>query len=152
MYMKISQLILIFFVNVYSIFAQEQSSALYQNASFMIHDWNDMITNIIMDDGFSPAVISKHYAYANIAAYTAAQPGFSDRYQPLTGQLNLFSNPPIPKEGQKYDWRLTAIQAYKFIVYKVLYRSNYSDSMYKSHLEIIKKDYPDDKAIYCFWR
>ena len=147
MYMKISQLILIFFVNVYSIFAQEQSSALYQNASFMIHDWNDMITNIIMDDGFSPAVISKHYAYANIAAYTASQPGFSDRYQPLTGQLNLFSNPPIPKEGQKYDWRLTAIQAYKFIVYKVLYRSNYSDSMYKSHLEIIKKDYPDDKDI-----
>lgn len=79
-------------------FAQEQSSALYQNASFMIHDWNDMITNIIMDDGFSPAVISKHYAYANIAAYTAAQPGFSERYQPLTGQLNFLVIHPFPKK------------------------------------------------------
>lgn len=49
-------------------------SNIYRSAQF-VHDWNAKMTDIIMEDGFSPAVIAKHYAYANIAAYTAAQIG-----------------------------------------------------------------------------
>jgi len=112
----------------------------YATSSF-IHDWNSMITDIIMEDGFSPAVISKHYAYANIAAYTAAQPGFVKKYRPLTGQIKGFVNPPMPDATLEYDWRLCAISAYRTLVKKILYRSQYSDSMYKAQVNSIEDEY-----------
>jgi hypothetical protein len=131
--------------NSFSLIAQKQAipdSIKYKQARF-VHDWNAMMTDIIMEDGFSPAVISKHYAYANIAAYTAAQPGFATQYRPLTGQLNRFDNPPMPDMSLQYDWRLCAISAYKTLVKKVLYRSHYSDSMYKAQIEVIEDEYED---------
>ena len=69
--------------------AQKQilpDSIKYKSAQF-VHDWNAKMTDIIMEDGFSPAVISKHHAYANIAAYTAAQPGFANVYRPLNSTI-----------------------------------------------------------------
>ena len=119
-------------------------SNIYRSAQF-VHDWNAKMTDIIMEDGFSPAVIAKHYAYANIAAYTAAQPGFAQMYRPLTGQINLYTNPPFPDISLMYDWRLCAIAAYRTIVNKVLYRSQYSDSMYKAQVEAIEEEYEEVK-------
>lgn len=118
----------------------KSDSLRYKGAQF-VHDWNAKMTDIIMEDGFSPAVIAKHYAYANIAAYTAAQPGFSKLYRPLTGQINQFTNPPMPDTSQIYDWRLCAIAAYRTIVNKVLYRSQYADSMYKAQVNEIESEY-----------
>jgi hypothetical protein len=123
---------------------QASDSNVYRSAQF-VHDWNAKMTDIIMEDGFSPAVIAKHHAYANIAAYTAAQPGFAQMYRPLTGQINLFTNPPFPDTSLIYDWRLCAIAAYRTIVNKVLYRSQYADSMYKAQIEAIEEEYAEVK-------
>ncbi|MGA1307653.1 MAG: hypothetical protein ACO30M_07155, partial [Candidatus Kapaibacteriota bacterium] len=125
--MKHSIFFVIAFTCISSLHSQQiiPDSVKYNSAQF-VHDWNAKMTDIIMEDGFSPAVIAKHYAYANIAAYTAAQPGFATLYRPLTGQINLFTNPPMPEAAQIYDWRLCAIAAYRTIVNKVLYRSQYS--------------------------
>lgn len=117
-------------------------SNVYRSPQF-VHDWNAKMTDIIMEDGFSPAVIAKHYAYANIAAYTATQPGFAQMYRPLSGQINLYANPPIPDTSFIYDWRLCAIAAYKTIVNKVLYRSQYADSMYKAQVQAIEEEYEE---------
>ena len=136
---------LVYLVLSASLYAQKQTTinpSVYNSARF-IHDWNAKITDIIMEDGFSPAVISKHYAYANIAAYTAAQPGFASIYRPLTGQLNEFTNPPTPDMSLIYDWRLCAISAYNSIAKKVLYRSKYADSMYEAQIETIEDEYDD---------
>lgn len=145
--MKHSILFIALFASYAITFAQLSSkpdSNKYRSAKF-VHDWNSKMTDIIMEDGFSPAVIAKHHAYANIAAYTAAQPGFSQLFRPLTGQINQFSNPPLPDTSLSYDWRLCAIAAYKTIVNKVLYRSQYSDSMYKAQVKSIESEYDEVK-------
>jgi hypothetical protein len=137
----------VYFMLLFPAIAPAQTDFYGKSGAKYIHDWNAMITDIIMEDGFSPAVISKHYAYANIAAYTAAQPGFENEYRPLTGQIKEFTAPPRPETGKEYDWRIAAVQAYRTIVNKVLYRSNYADSMYKAQMAEMLASRSGDTAL-----
>ena len=38
----------------------------------IIHLLNDRLTNVIMQDGFTPPVAARIYAYSNVVAYEAA--------------------------------------------------------------------------------
>lgn len=98
-----------------------------------VHEWNIMITNIIMKDGFSPPVISRLYTYCNMAAYQSSHHGFSE-YRSLEGQIKGFPTMPKPETGKEYKWEICAVEAYREVVNNLLYRANMSDSLYAAHI------------------
>jgi hypothetical protein len=102
------------------------------------HDWNLMIADITMIDGFSPAVSKRNCTYPNIAAYEAARVSFGSMYRSLAGQIKDLKEFPSPKTGAILDARVCAIQAYRTVVNKLLYRSNLADSMYKAQLHEVE--------------
>lgn len=122
---------------VYSQNQDSLSTICNAKGAHYIHDWNQMIANITMLDGFSPAVSKRNCSYPNIAAYEAARVGFSSEYHSLAGQLTGLKETPSPKTGVVYDWRVCAIQAYRTVVNKMLYRAFLADSMYKAQIDQI---------------
>ncbi len=102
------------------------------------HDWNLMIADITMIDGFSPAVSKRNCTYPNIAAYEASRVSFGKAYRSLAGQIKDLKEFPSPKAGAILDARVCAIQAYRVVVNKLLYRSNLADSMYKAQLHEVE--------------
>lgn len=111
----------------------ENEDPLYEDAARYIHQWNRMITDIMIDDGWTPPIATRHYAYANIAAYEASRPGFP-MCRTLDGQLNGLTGVPKPDMTKKYDWRVAAITGYKMIASNRLFRSKRSDSLYAVHM------------------
>ena len=73
--------------------------------------WNRDLTDVIIQDIFTPPVASRIYAYANIAAYEAMQVGYPE-YQGLEGQLKGLTNLPVPQNSEKIYPPLAAMVAF----------------------------------------
>ncbi len=69
------------------------------------------LTDVIVNDIFSPPVASRIYVYPNIAAYETLLHDYPG-YQSLEGQLNGLSNVPQPEKGQEYCFPLAGIHAF----------------------------------------
>jgi hypothetical protein len=124
--------------------ADNRDSLLYLAGARYIHTWNTLITDIVADDSHTPCVISRIYAYSNIAAYQAAVPGFPI-CRSLEGQLTGLTNVPKPDLSKRYDWRISAITAYKIVCDRVLFRYYRSDSLYDVQMaEITASGVPAD--------
>ncbi len=116
--------------------ADDAGTLLYRDAARYIHAWNRQMTNVIVDDSRTPCVISRIYAYANVAAYESAAPGFP-ACRSLSGQLNGLRDVPAPDMSQRYDWRVTAIAAYKTVCEKMIFRFHRTDSLYDEQMKEI---------------
>lgn len=103
------------------------------NSARYVHEWNRMVTDIIMKDGFSPPVISRIYSYCNMAAYQASYSGYSG-YRSLEGQIKGFPKMPKPETNKEYKWEICAVEAFRAVVNGLLYRANMSDSLYAAHI------------------
>ena len=102
----------------------------YQNAitdgTYQIAAQNKL-TEIIINDIFSPPVASRIYAYPSIAAYEVAV--LSDqRYKSLMGQLNGFEKTSFDTTGQIY-YPLASLAAY----YKVATALIFSENLMNEH-------------------
>ncbi|MEM1122303.1 MAG: phosphatidic acid phosphatase, partial [Bacteroidota bacterium] len=101
--MKLHHLIMALFLMVV-ITACEKVNPNFQaeaeNAEYL-HRSMKKLTDVIVHDIFSPPQASRIYAYASLAAYQAAQPGFSE-YKSLDGQLKQYVATPKPEEGKEY--------------------------------------------------
>ncbi len=73
--------------------------------------WNRNLTDVIIEDIFTPPVASRIYAYANIAAYEAMQIAYPE-FQSLEGQLNGLTELPTPKNRGKIYTPLAAMVAF----------------------------------------
>jgi hypothetical protein len=117
--------------------AATADSALYHDAARFIHSWNWMLTDIMVDEIRTPCNITRVYTYANIAAYEAALPGFP-RCRSLDGQLNGLTDVPKPEPGATYDWRISAVTAYKLLADKLLFKIVRADSLYDANIAEFK--------------
>ena len=108
----------------------------FNTPATFIHEWNLLTIEIIKIDGFTPGSAARNYAYANIAAYEAALPGFP-QYRSLTGQLTDLTSAPEPKSGKEYDWRVAAVSAYQHTLPNLIYRRFISDSAADEHYKIL---------------
>lgn len=94
----------------------------------LVHEWNRLVIDVIMEDGFGPPIAARIHTYANLAGYQAAfyaEPG----YVSMVGKLNGFKDCPVPDKNKTYDWRVSAVAAYQTACSKLLYRINFSDSL-----------------------
>ncbi|MBM4178209.1 MAG: vanadium-dependent haloperoxidase [Ignavibacteria bacterium] len=109
----------------------------------IVHQWNRLVIEVIMEDGFGPPVAARIHSYANLAGYQAAY--HADKsYTSMVGQLNGFASCPSPSADSVYDWRVSAAAAYQIACSKLLYRIVYSDSLAKVHFDVLAKEVPED--------
>lgn len=106
-----------------------------------MHRWNAAINEILREDGFPPTRASRVFAYANIAAYEAARGGYPE-FRSFAGQLNGLDRLPQPEPGVEYDWRISAITAYKGIIDRTLYRIAQADTMYAEEIRTLSRQLP----------
>jgi hypothetical protein len=92
----------------------------YGDAS-LIHRLNDQLTESIVQDGFSPPVASRIYAYTNIAAYECARLGDSLLIS-FSGQLNGLGELPSFEVGKDLDLEIAALTAYCDVAIHMVYR------------------------------
>lgn len=107
------------------------------DAAEIAHRWNWHITDIMVDEIRTPCNISRVYAYLNIAAYEAARPGFPG-YRSLAGQVNGLPDVPQPIAGERYDWRVSIVAAYKAIGDALTFTPVRVDSMYDADMAAFK--------------
>ncbi|MFK7806549.1 MAG: phosphatidic acid phosphatase, partial [Saprospiraceae bacterium] len=97
-----------------SLMACETTNSNYQaeakNPDY-IHRSVKQLTDVIVEDIFSPPVASRNYLYPCIAAYEVLVQDFPD-YKSLQGQVSDLKNVPQAEEGQEYCFPLAATQAF----------------------------------------
>jgi hypothetical protein len=121
--------------------SQAQSNSL--TGEDIVHQWNRLVIEVIMEDGFGPPVAARIHSYANLAGYQAAY--YADTsYSGMIGKLNSFTTCPEPSKDSVYDWRVAAVAAYQVSCSKLLYRIVYSDSLARVHFDKLSKEVPTD--------
>lgn len=107
-------------------------------SNIQLEKWNNNLSEIIIQDIFSPPVASRIYAYTNIAAYEALVPGFSD-YQSLGGQLHDLKAVPQPEKNKQYYFPVASIKAFATVCKKLTLVPENVEKYEKEYLAELKK-------------
>ena len=114
------------------------------NNTEMLHQDEEMLTQTIIYDIFSPPVASRIYAYTSLAQYEAVkfmQPGAAS----IAQHLNGFAPIPQPEKGKEYNYILAAVKAFTTTAYNVRIFSDsllrhYEDSVYAGYKTILSAE------------
>src|SRR5438094_9504160 len=90
--------VIIFIFSLVSVSACKQKAdpkAIDAFCNNLLPEYNSKLTEVIISDIFTPAVISRIFAYTNIAAYEALKPQYKD-YQSYSGRLRDLQPGPQP--------------------------------------------------------
>jgi membrane-associated phospholipid phosphatase len=107
----------------------------------ILHQNQDLLTQIIIYDVFTPPVASRIYVYSSLASYEVLR--FSkDGAVSITEKLNGFGKMPQPEKGKKYNYTLAATKAFFTVVRNVKVFSvdslkNYEESVYTNFKELL---------------
>lgn len=115
--------------------SQEEVETLCQ---FQLTEANQELTEVIMEDVFTPPVASRIYAYANIAAYEAMQPGYPS-YTSLAGQLHELTTTPAPDPEKSYVFPVAAQVAFIEVASHLIYSEDKLHEYLEKYLNKLKK-------------
>ena len=88
------------------------------NDTDILQQNQDILTQVIIYDAFTPPVASRIYVYSSLASYEAIK--YSVKGSPsITEKLNGFRPMPLPEEGKNYNFTLAATKAFFTVVRKV---------------------------------
>jgi hypothetical protein len=77
----------------------------------ILHQNQDMLTQVIIYDVFSPPVAARIYVYSSLASYEAVR--FAKKGSPsIAEKLNGFGKMPQPANGKTYNYTLAATKAF----------------------------------------
>src|SRR6478609_4919703 len=102
----------------------------------ILHQNQDLLTQVIIYDVFTPPVASRIYVYSSLASYEAIR--FSkEGAASIAEKLNGFGKMPKPEKGKKYNYTLAATKAFFTVVRNVKVFSVdslkvYEDSVYNN--------------------
>ena len=109
-----------------------------------ISKWNKNLTDVIVEDLFTPPVAGRIYAYCNIAAYEALVPS-DPQYRSLSGQLIGLSEMPLPG-NDKIDHNISSFVAFNTVANKMIYSQHRIMDYQKNWLDSISKTGIKDKV------
>ena len=113
-----------------------------ENDPLPLHRSQKALSDIVVNDIFSPPVASRIFVYANIAAYEI-QVKSSKHFLSLSGQLNGFNGIPYPDQ-KEISYSLAATYAYWQIGKKLVFSEQAALDSLDSILSWYKaKGYPD---------
>jgi hypothetical protein len=94
-----------------------------ENSCTILNDLLNNLTETVVDDGFSPPVASRIYAYPGIAFYETIR-FLNPKLNSFSGKLNGLQTLPVPDTTMTLDYRVAAIQAFSEVAKKLTYRAN----------------------------
>lgn len=112
-----------------------EPEALNRFCENQLPEWNSKLTQVIVSDIFTPAVCSRIYAYANIAAYEALRPQYKNYYS-YAGKLNGLQYVPQPKQGMQYCYPVASVIAFTTVAQKLVYSN---DAIMEMENEFLKQ-------------
>ena len=109
----------------------------------ILHQNMEQLTQVIIQDIFSPPVSSRIYCYTSLAAYEAIK--FDDPlYNPLTDRLNGFAAMPVPEKDKKYNFLLAATKAFFTVAQKITFSKDsllkYQNTLYPQFEALLEKE------------
>ena len=110
------------------------------DSAMVMHLLNSQLTEAVVQDGFSPPVASRIYAYTNIAAYeTLVGSGDSSKLPSLSGKFPGLEL-PLPKENAgSFDSRVAVVSAFHDVAVEMVYRDYLIDSVEVKLLSSLKE-------------
>lgn len=112
----------------------------------VLHQNQDVLTQVIIYDVFTPPVASRIYAYTSLASYEAIrflQPGSPS----LAARLNGFAKLPLPDSSLSYDFSLAASKAFFTVAHKVTFSADslqaYEDLLFPEFKKRLGKEVYD---------
>lgn len=109
----------------------------------LLHRNMKQLTEVIIQDVFSPPVSSRIYSYTSLAAYEAIKfdkPGYSS----ITDQLHRFPSMPAPEKNKRYNYLLSATKAFFTVAEKVTFSKDtllqYQDKVYHDFASLLNKE------------
>jgi PAP2 superfamily len=113
----------------------------------VLHQNQDLLTQVIIYDVFTPPVASRIYVYSSIAAYEAIR--FSqDSTESIAEKLKGFPKMPFPEKGKKYDFALAATKAFFAVVRNIKVFSVDSLKKYETSTFAMYKETINDDSTY----
>ncbi|MDN3658019.1 vanadium-dependent haloperoxidase [Ferruginibacter paludis] len=111
----------------------------------ILHQNEDLLTQIIIYDVFTPPVASRIYVYSSLASYEAIK--YSKEGTPsIAEKLKGFGKIPAPEKGKKYDFTLAATKAFFTVVRNVKVFSVDSLKSYEENVYTNFKESLDDSV------
>ncbi|MEX6689514.1 vanadium-dependent haloperoxidase [Danxiaibacter flavus] len=111
----------------------------------ILHQNQDLLTEVIIYDVFSPPVASRIYTYSSLASYEAirfAKEGSAS----IAEKLHGFGKMPQPEAGKKYNYTLAATKAFFTVVRNVKVFSVDSLKTYEESVYNYFKENSDDST------
>jgi PAP2 superfamily len=111
----------------------------------ILHQNEDMLTQVIIYDVFTPPVAARIYVYSSLASYEAMR--FSKQgAESITEKLHGFAKMPEPEKNKKYNFTLAATKAFFTVVRNVKVFSVDSLKQYEESVYNNFKDALDDST------
>jgi hypothetical protein len=125
-------------------------SALVTDADLLNRNQN-MLTQVIIYDVFSPPVASRIYAYTSLAAYETIR--FQEpSKESLVAKMHGFESMPVPEKGKNYNYLLAATKAYFTVAEKVTFSTdslkNYYTPVFNGFKEELDKETYDNSLAF----
>ncbi len=114
------------------------------NFAWLIHQLNNRLAEASIHDGFTPPVISRLFAYSNIAAYEASIAGDSS-FISYNGQLNDLNGIPVPND-KNYIPEIGVARAFCRTAVTFTYRDYMMDSIERSLLDTLARFYSKEQV------
>ncbi len=109
----------------------------------LMHRNMNQLTEVIINDMFSPPVSSRIYAYTSLAAYEAIKfdkPGYSS----ITEKLNSFPSMPLPEKNKPYNYLLAATKAFFTVAEKITFSAdtlnNYKNRVFADFKTLLNEE------------
>ncbi len=122
---------------------KEQEKTVPVNDASILHQNEDMLTQVIIYDVFTPPVASRIYVYSSLASYEAirfSKPGTAS----IAEKLNGFEKMPQPEKDKSYNYTLAATKAFFTVVRNVKVFSVDSLKQYEASVYNNYKNQLDD--------
>lgn len=118
---------------------KEQKKTTPLNEAAILHQNEDLLTQVIIYDVFTPPVASRIYVYSSLASYEAirfSKPGTAS----IAEKLHGFGKMPQPEKDKPYNYTLAATKAFFTVVRNVKVFSvdslkQYEETVYNNYKE-----------------
>jgi hypothetical protein len=97
----------------------------------------DALTDVMVDNIFSPPAASRVYAYPLIAAYECARHADSS-LSSLAGQLHGLSSLPEPADPENTNYQLAALEAFNTVGRQLIFTADMFDERLKPQIDALK--------------
>ena len=99
---------------------QEKMNNREQVPVSFLHEAENKLTEVIINDVFTPPVASRIYVYTSLAAYEAIRFSKPNTVS-LAAKMRGFGIFPVPDKRKKYDFTLAAMRAFFSVSHKVVF-------------------------------